>query len=229
MVERNSAQNVALLMFTWYSSGVRKQAPGGPKMNIKELAAKLNASEQQVENELEKRSLKAEQVSDAMLNSIGGSIHGSLAPVQNGTNLAPTSAKGKAQRAKAKADKSSAITASSKAAIATTQAAQPKPQQLEVIDAAATEVDLVGDVADELALALVQDANAIAKLMNPVERAIITLKGAQAISDRMTANHEANGLTVQTLIDAAIPKAKERKTPEDLLAAHMKTLEEAWA
>ncbi|MGL5064574.1 MAG: hypothetical protein ACRC62_31685 [Microcoleus sp.] len=193
-------------------------------MHVKEIAQALNATEAQVEKAIEGMG----DINPSMLSKIGEKINGGKMAIATPKSSAPVVAD-KATKATAKTRRSTKMKQADEAlairrdeaAIEVKQVAQQstQPQVLEALEISASDVDVVGDVANKIAKEVTADVAALTQLMNPVVRTLKTVGLAQERSAQMTEALAEKGITVASILEAAIPAMDSRPSLDSIFAA----------
>jgi len=199
-------------------------------MTIQEIATALNVSEAAVGKAIAGMG----DVNPSMLPEIKAKIEGGkiaiAAPIAAPTTaIAKTAKTSTATRRTAKMKKADEALAVRRDATAievkkeiesTTQ-----PQVLESIDANASALSIGDEIAASLQSEIMGDIQQAAQMMTPELRTLKTITAAQGLSAKISAKMQGEGLTVDAIIAAAIPKSGVRKTLNDLFAAEMEAIE----
>jgi hypothetical protein len=179
-----------------------KPTPKGVhQMTLKELAKTLGADEAQVSELLASRNIDIETVTPSMFSSLGAGLHGGqLAATQTGIT-APAKLKAQAQAGKL----------ATKKPIGKIVKAEPvqtvKGQTVELMDATSAHQ------ADELTA----DTAQLAQLLNPELRAMQIVSQAQTLSAAITESLNGQGITVDSIVAAALPRAQKRLSISELM------------
>lgn len=170
-------------------------------MTIAEIADKLESTEAAVAEALERKGMAVEDVNDSVLLSLGGEIHGG--------GLATTDAPDPVAMS-LPAQKTGGKLAAKKAA-----AKIAKARPLESVEGQSIEaVDLAGS---RMASEFESDATELAKLLTPELRTMMIVQKAQGLSGQLSASLNERGVTVESIVDAALPRAAKRKSIGEMM------------
>lgn len=174
------------------------------------------------------------EVNPSMLPSIGEKIHGGklavAAPVAPlaGAKEKKSSASRRTTKMK---DADSALAVQGAAAaieIKEEVTASTQPQVLESIDQNASALSIGDEIVASLQSEIVSDINQVAQLLNPNLRALKTVQAAQGLSSKISEKMDAEGLTVEAIIAAAIPAQNVRRSVADLFSSAVGSIEVAY-
>lgn len=193
-----------------------------------EIATALNTSIDKVESAVKGMG----DINPSMLPEIKANIEGGkLAPTTKDSPapLATTEKKSTAARRTAKrkkADEALAVQRDAAAmAVKEEVNASTQPQVLESIDSNASALSIGDEIAATLQAEIMGDIQQVAQMMTPELRTLRTITAAQGLSAKISAKMQGEGLTVEAMIAAAIPRAGVRKTLNDLLTAELEAIE----
>jgi hypothetical protein len=195
-------------------------------LSTKEIATALNATEAAVEKAI----VGMGAINPSMLPEIKSKIEGGkLAPKDAPAPLATTTEKStKARRTTKmkKADEALAVRRDAAAIEVKKEIeATTQPQVLESIDANASALSIGDEIAASLQTEIMGDIQQVAQMMTPELRTLKTITAAQGLSAKISAKMQGEGLTVDAIIAAAIPRAGVRKTLNDLFDAELEAIE----
>jgi hypothetical protein len=206
-------------------------------MTNQEIAKLLNTTVEKVEAVTKDMG----DINASMIPAIKAKLEGGkmTAPAPSGT-LATTSAKEAAPLATATqkgaatkrrsskmkaADEATALARVESTQAITTQVQETqKPQHLEAIEANASDTFADDTAVTALTREFDQEVDALTMLLNPEMRAMLAIQTAQAIANKNSQVMREGGLTVDAIVNAAIPKRAKVKSLQDImtekLAAH---------
>lgn len=197
-------------------------------MTTSEIAQKLGSTESKVAKALEDLGLSPESVNDSMLAAIGEAVFGgglvtSTAPLATKT-VEPKAVKAeKGSRRKTKLKDASIEVANKEAtdlANGKIKAAQEQPIVLQQLADRSDAVDGIDLMTQQLATQFGSDVQSLASLLNPETYALKAIGAAQQLADRQSTYMQSQGVSVESIVAAAIPK-RTRLNFDDILAAQM--------
>lgn len=195
-------------------------------LTTQEIAKALNVSETAVEKAI----VGMEDINPSMLSEIKAKIEGGKMQVAGKpATIEKTDKTSTATRrtAKMKAADSALAIKRDAAAIEVKEEVKnsTQPQVLESIDSNASALSIGDEIAASLQTEIMGDIQQVAQMMTPELRTLKTITAAQGLSAKISAKMQGEGLTVEAMISAAIPKSGVRKTLNDLFATEMEAIE----
>ena len=191
-------------------------------MNTKEIETAIGATEAQVSKATEGMG----DINPSMLATVSEKVHGGKIAVSTQPTAIEKTVKApvKARRTAAMKRADEALTVQrdqESLAISQNITAATQPQVLQSIDENAPGLSIVDEVAAKLGSEIASDIQAIGQMMTPELRALKTVQSGQILAGRLSAKMQAEGLTVEAIIDAAIPAQTQRRSMDDLFKVEL--------